>query len=91
LIQSTNPSSPKSYPSQYRQKADQSIGSVSILEIFKRTTKRYAKPNGIKLPTKDCDAILFSFLHEVKFIDFAHDECDIRLSMEIFKTHTKDD
>jgi hypothetical protein len=46
-------------PSQYRQKADLSIGSVSILQIFKRTAERYAKLNGIKLPKEDSDAIEF--------------------------------
>ena len=40
---------------------------------------------------RDYDAILFSFLKDAKFIDFAFDECGINFVSDMFKIDTKDD
>ena len=73
--------------------ADLSIDSISILQKFKRTVEKYEKLNGIPLQNdeRDYDAILFSFLKDAKFIDFAFDECGIKFVSDMFKIDTKDD
>ena len=93
LIDFSNLSSPTSNPSRDGQMADLSIDSISILQKFKRTVEKYAKLNGIPLQNdeRDYDAILFSFLKDAKFIDFAFDECGIEFVSDMFKIDTKDD
>lgn len=82
LIDFSNLSSPTSNPS---------IGNISILHKFKRIVEKYAKLNGIPLHNdeRDYNAILFSFLKDTKFINFAFDEFGIKFVSDMFKIDVK--
>ncbi|MGG6460463.1 MAG: hypothetical protein ACM3JQ_03440 [Candidatus Eiseniibacteriota bacterium] len=72
------------------QLADLSIGRSSIFQKFKRMVEKYAKLNEIPLHNneRDYDAMLFSFLKDPRFIDFALDECGIKFNSEVLKFDT---